>query len=125
MRAVFDAHRRDHRRLFGRDYLCWAPPERDDTSGSGCLVRSYGGSHNTNNSHALSRVGWSDHDHDHDGSGGCAAGYHGVGVGVDATGQQLQGRTTTTVIRERTREGTGCDGEDELLSDKQEEREES
>ncbi|KAI1134973.1 hypothetical protein F5Y05DRAFT_187687 [Hypoxylon sp. FL0543] len=29
-RDVFEAHRRDHRRLFGQDYLRWAPPERED-----------------------------------------------------------------------------------------------
>ncbi|KAI1100566.1 hypothetical protein F4804DRAFT_336095 [Jackrogersella minutella] len=30
VRAVFEDHRRDHRRLFGQDYLCWAQPERED-----------------------------------------------------------------------------------------------
>ncbi|KAI1372661.1 hypothetical protein F4677DRAFT_449145 [Hypoxylon crocopeplum] len=30
VRDVFEDHRRDHRRLFGQDYLCWAPPERED-----------------------------------------------------------------------------------------------
>ncbi|KAI1087028.1 hypothetical protein F5B19DRAFT_92974 [Rostrohypoxylon terebratum] len=30
VRAVFEEHRRDHRRLFGQDYLCWAAPERED-----------------------------------------------------------------------------------------------
>ncbi|KAI0831535.1 hypothetical protein F5Y06DRAFT_201956 [Hypoxylon sp. FL0890] len=30
VRDVFEEHRRDHRRLFGQDYLCWAPPERED-----------------------------------------------------------------------------------------------
>lgn len=29
VRDVFEEHRRDHRRLFGQDYLCWAPPERE------------------------------------------------------------------------------------------------
>ncbi|KAI1445335.1 hypothetical protein F5Y02DRAFT_427083 [Annulohypoxylon stygium] len=30
VRSVFEEHRRDHRRLFGQDYLCWAAPERED-----------------------------------------------------------------------------------------------
>ncbi|KAI1408728.1 hypothetical protein F5Y13DRAFT_104668 [Hypoxylon sp. FL1857] len=30
VRDVFEEHRRDHRLLFGQDYLCWAPPERED-----------------------------------------------------------------------------------------------
>ncbi|KAI2472419.1 hypothetical protein F4781DRAFT_445368 [Annulohypoxylon bovei var. microspora] len=30
VRAVFEEHRRDHQRLFGQDYLCWAAPERED-----------------------------------------------------------------------------------------------
>ncbi|KAI2619283.1 hypothetical protein GGR54DRAFT_138142 [Hypoxylon sp. NC1633] len=30
VREVFEHHRHDHRRLFGQDYLCWTPPERED-----------------------------------------------------------------------------------------------
>ncbi|KAI1456560.1 hypothetical protein F4805DRAFT_475689 [Annulohypoxylon moriforme] len=33
VRSVFEDHRRDHRRLFGQDYLCWAAPEREDPAG--------------------------------------------------------------------------------------------
>ncbi|OTB05888.1 hypothetical protein M426DRAFT_121020 [Hypoxylon sp. CI-4A] len=32
VRDVFEDHRADHRRLFGQDYLCWTPPEREDPS---------------------------------------------------------------------------------------------
>ncbi|KAI1780228.1 hypothetical protein F4818DRAFT_437507 [Hypoxylon cercidicola] len=109
VRDVFDEHRRDHRRLFGQDYLCWAPPEREENvpspPSSSCLVRrrssSGGGGGNDNsssngNSRAPSRMG----------SIGGGSG------GVDVTGQLVQGRTTTTVIKERRREGTGCAGEE-------------
>ncbi|XXG94895.1 Serine/threonine-protein kinase PAK 6 [Hypoxylon texense] len=103
VRDVFDDHRRDHRRLFGHDYLCWAQPEREEeeveeneehgTSSSSCRVRSSGANGRVP---STSRMG-----------GSIANGGH-----VDVGGQQVQGRTTTTVIRESRREGTGCDGEE-------------
>lgn len=99
VRDVFDDHCRDHRRLFGHDYLCWAQPEREeehDISSSSCLVRN-SSSNGNGRVPSTSRMG-----------GSIANGGH-----VDVGGQQVQGRTTTTVIRESRREGTGCDGEEE------------
>ncbi|KAI0889647.1 uncharacterized protein GGS22DRAFT_182991 [Annulohypoxylon maeteangense] len=47
VRSVFEEHRRDHRRLFGQDYLCWAAPEREDPAQ--LQVRSRMGSPGTGN----------------------------------------------------------------------------
>ncbi|KAI4860610.1 hypothetical protein F4820DRAFT_465551 [Hypoxylon rubiginosum] len=112
VRDVFDGHRRDHRRLFGQDYLCWARPEREEqrhylsySSSPSCHpVRGSGGGNN-GSSRVPSRVG-----------SVVSTGGH-----VDVGGQQVQGRTTTTVIRESRREGTGCDGEEEEEEESDEE----
>ncbi|KAI1760694.1 hypothetical protein GGR53DRAFT_470055 [Hypoxylon sp. FL1150] len=120
VRAVFDEHRHDHRCLFGHDYLCWTPPEREGEQperASGRLVRSCGDGDDGGDggSRAPGRTGrWSVGVRSGDGGGAAAA-----GVGVGVAGQLVQGRTTTTVIRERTREGTGCDGEEEVAPDEQ------
>ncbi|KAI0176507.1 hypothetical protein GGR52DRAFT_590160 [Hypoxylon sp. FL1284] len=89
VRDVFDEHRRDHRRLFGRDYLCWVPPDRSSTTSPA----STSAQPSRFPSPACCGAG-------RGGNGGESSGSGYVAGGGDVVGVQMQGRTTTTVVRE-------------------------
>lgn len=90
VRDVFEEHRRDHRRLFGQDYLCWAQPEREEPT-----------SRVARRSRAMSRIEGTDGSADVD----------------DASAQvQAQSAANTAVIKERRRRGSDCErGEESSL----------
>lgn len=88
VREVFEEHRRDHRRLFGQDYLCWAQPEREDLLPSSQAV-SHGRRRRRNTSHM-------------DGTG-------------DDDEVVAQGNVSTMIIKEgRENDGVNCEAQEGL-----------
>ncbi|KAI1208922.1 uncharacterized protein F4807DRAFT_467895 [Annulohypoxylon truncatum] len=90
VRSVFEDHRRDHRRLFGQDYLCWAAPEREDPAQLQLQT------------HMRDRVGSPDDTDNGNGNGG----RDGSGVGV---GLRDIIRGASVIEEEGREEGTDCE----------------